>query len=119
MTGDIEQRERRKQKFAALQTAPAQAPPPVATPEPPPSPAAAPRAGLRRRDYKGERRRLNLRILAAIVDELDVFCLAAGLDKNSFCEDLSRRAIAQRLPELRKQFSDEQWAALQQAARGK
>jgi hypothetical protein len=107
MTEDVEQRERLKQKFAVLQQPSTPVPAPVVT-----APPAKAKSPLRRRDYKGERRRLNLRLPAAIVDELDVFCLAAGVDKNSFCEDLLRRILDQQLPELRKQFSAEQWDAL-------
>jgi hypothetical protein len=113
MKDDRGQRERLRQKFAILGQK-------AAEPMVPAAPASTaprkPRTGLRRGDYKGERKRLNLRLAAAIVDDLNVLCLAARVDKNSFCEDLLREAIAQQLPKLRERFTAEQWDALQHAA---
>jgi hypothetical protein len=111
MADDIEQRERLRQRFAVLQQPPATPPTPVATATP-----ARSKTSMRRRDYKGERRRLNLRLPAAIVDDLNVLCLAARVDKNGFCEELLRRALDNQLPELRKQFTTEEWDVLQGCA---
>lgn len=108
MDDNSPQRDRLRQKFAVLRDASVSAPP-----KPSPAAVARDRSGLRRRDYKGERRRLNLRLPAAIVDDLDVLCLAARVDKNSFCEDLLRQALDRQLPELRSKFTPEEWAALQ------
>jgi hypothetical protein len=45
----------------------------------PARPKPLPNLTTRRRDYKGERRRLNLRLPASLTDDLAVLCLASGV----------------------------------------
>ena len=70
----------------------------------------------RRKDYLGQRRRLNLRISDALARDLEVLKLAGGFDKNSFCEKVLRVAVDQHLRETRSQFANGAWEVIVRCA---
>jgi hypothetical protein len=71
----------------------------------------------RRRDYKGERRRLNLRLPAALTEALAVLCLASGVDKNAFCEEILGEAVEKQLEKVRKRYKPEEWEGILRCVR--
>jgi hypothetical protein len=105
-----------KRRFAVLKDQPP-------APSEPQSEVPARKAATRRRDYKGERQRLNLRLPLTLTDDLAVLCLAAGVDKNAFCEKVLSQAITNQLGQLRAQFSPQEWEGIlrcaHKAGRGK
>jgi hypothetical protein len=82
---------------------------------PPPKPTAPPSS--RRRDYKGERRRLNLRLPETLTDDLAVLCMASGVDKNAFCEEVLGTAIKKQLEKVRQRYKPEEWEGILRCVR--
>ena len=80
-------------------------------------PKPLPNATTRRRDYKGERRRLNLRLPASLTDGLAVLCLASGVDKNAFCEEVLGAAVEKQLEKVRKRYKPEEWEGILRCVR--
>lgn len=68
-----------------------------------------PREALRRPDFKGERRRISLRLSKRMVLDLEIIKLASGEDKNAFAERHLDRAIEAELKQLRMKHGDEAW----------
>jgi hypothetical protein len=88
------------------------------TEEPAPvKPKLLPNFTTRRRDYKGERRRLNLRLPASLTDGLAVLCLASGIDKNAFCEEALSSAVEKQLEKVRKRYKPEEWEGILRCVR--
>jgi hypothetical protein len=73
--------------------------------------------GERHRDYKGERHRLNLRLPAALTEDLAVLCLASGVDKNAFCEEILGTAVEKQLEKVRKRYKPEEWEGILRCVR--
>jgi hypothetical protein len=69
-------------------------------------------ASTRRRDFKGDRRRVNLRLPEDICDHLDVIRIASGLAKNAFCENALREATMNRIKELKAQHDPKAWETI-------
>ena len=90
---------------------------PKPAPTEPAEPKSAPRALTRRRDYKGERHRLNLRLPASLTDDLAVLCLASGVDKNAFCEEILGAAVEKQLEKVRKRYKPEEWEGILRCVR--
>ncbi|MBT3071444.1 hypothetical protein KKP04_11270 [Rhodomicrobium sp. Az07] len=85
-----------------------------------PTPVAlkpAPKALARRCDYKGERRRLNLRLPDPLAQDLAVLCLASGVDKNAFCEQVLSSAIENQLEQVRQRYKPEEWEGILRCVR--
>ena len=72
---------------------------------------------MRRADYKGERRRLNLRVPIQVLEELRVVKLADGIDKNQFCTEVLSRAIRERYDRLKAEQGPARWEILTTMAR--
>ena len=72
---------------------------------------------MRRADYKGERRRLNLRVPVQILEELKVVKLAEGIDQNRFCTEVLSRAIRERYDRLKAAEDPARWEVLTSLAR--
>jgi len=85
--------------------------------EPPIKLKPLPNPTTRRRDYKGERRRLNLRLPASLTDDLAVLCLASGVDKNAFCEEVLGAAVEKQLEKVRKRYKPEEWEGILRCVR--
>ena len=83
----------------------------------PVKPRLLPSPTTRRRDYKGERRRLNLRLPASLTDDLAVLCLASGVDKNAFCEEVLGAAVEKQLEKVRKRYKPEEWEGILRCVR--
>lgn len=64
---------------------------------------------MKRTDYKGERRRLSVRLPKKTVFELEIIKIATGEDKNAFVEHHLNSAIAAKLKELKNTHGDEAW----------
>lgn len=60
----------------------------------------------RRRDYRGERVRLNLRVSAELGEALDLLKQMAGTDKNGFCEQALAVAVRAELARLQASRSE-------------
>jgi len=64
---------------------------------------------MKRADFKGERRRLSVRLLRKTILDLEIIKLATGEDKNAFVERHLNIAIAAKLTELKDTHGDEAW----------
>lgn len=73
----------------------------------------------RRKDFKGARRRLNLRLSEELARDLDVLQLAEGLEKNAFCEEVIREAVDRRLASIRQRLGEQAWGELVGRAEGR
>ena len=60
----------------------------------------------RRRDYRGERVRLNLRISENLGRQLDELKQLSGTDKNAFCERAIEQAVREALKTARTQLPE-------------
>ena len=72
----------------------------------------------RRKDYKGSRRRLNLRLDKGLADDLDILQLAEGIEKNTFCEEVIHAAVNKRLDEVRVKLGEQAWEEMVRRAKG-
>ena len=72
----------------------------------------------RRKDYKGSRCRLNLRLDQALAEDLNILQLAEGIEKNTFCEEVIHAAVNKRLIELRGKLGEEAWGEVVRRAKG-
>jgi trans-2-enoyl-CoA reductase len=63
----------------------------------------------RRKDYRGERLRVNLRVSEEVGRALEILKAAGGLDKNSFCERAIGAAAAEELKQLRNKVGGQAW----------
>lgn len=70
----------------------------------------------RRADYKGERRRLNLRLSLDVMKRLQLIKMVSGEAKNTFCEKVIEEAIDKRVKELQAQHDAATWEALVRCA---
>jgi len=70
----------------------------------------------RRADYKGERRRLNLRLSLEVMKRLQLIKVVSGVAKNSFCEKVIEEAIDKRVKELQAEYDTATWEALVRCA---
>ena len=66
----------------------------------------------RRPDFKGDRRRVNLRLPDDICDALDIIRIASGETKNTFCETALREAATKRIGELKGQHDRAAWETI-------
>lgn len=73
----------------------------------------------RRIDFKGDRRRVNLRIPEEVLNGLQLIKVATGEDKNSFCERILTEAIRTKIQELRSRHDEAAWQALKDVAQRK
>jgi hypothetical protein len=64
---------------------------------------------LRRADFKGERRRMSLRLKKRTVFDLEVIKVATGEDKTAFIERHLDIAIQTKIKELKGQHAEEAW----------
>jgi hypothetical protein len=64
---------------------------------------------MRRADFKGERRRISIRLSRKTVIDLEIIKLASGEDKNVFAERHLEDAIQKKLKELKQQHGTEAW----------
>lgn len=64
---------------------------------------------LRRPDFKGERRRMSLRLPKKTVFDLEVIKIATGEDKAAFIEQHLTNAIDVKLKDLKGQHGEEAW----------
>ena len=107
-----------RQRFSAFKAQPTETAVVPAIEEPAPMKAKpAPQGSTRRRDFKGERRRLNLRLPAALTDDMAVLCLASGVDKNTLCEEVLSAAVEKQLEKVRKRYSPEEWEGILRCVR--
>lgn len=77
----------------------------------------APEGRTRRFDYKGVRKRMNLRITEEIAINLQIIKLATGEDKNTYCERTLRDAIDSKLTELKSRHDPATWETFLKVAR--
>lgn len=77
-------------------------------------------AGVRekRRDYKGQRSALNLRVSRDLMAMLRLIRTAGGEDQNAFCERVLLTAAEARIGELRSEFDEGAWAVIVRCANG-
>jgi len=64
---------------------------------------------MRRPDFKGERRRLTIRLTKRTIVDLEVIKVASGEDKNAFCERHLAQAAEAKLKELKEKHGNEAW----------
>jgi len=64
---------------------------------------------MHRPDFKGERRRLTIRLTKRTIVDLEVIKVASGEDKNAFCERHLAQAVEERVTELREKHGSEAW----------
>lgn len=76
-----------------------------------------PEGRTRRFDYKGARKRMNLRITEEIAASLQLIKLATGEDKNTYCERTLKEAIDNKLAELKAKHDPAAWEALVKVAK--
>lgn len=62
---------------------------------------------MHRPDFKGERRRLTIRLTKRTIVDLEVIKVASGEDKNAFCERHLAQAVEERVTELREKHGSE------------
>lgn len=70
----------------------------------------------RRADYKGERRRLNLRLSLTVMKRLQLIKVVSGVAKNAFCEKVIEEAVDKRVKELQAEYDTATWEALVRCA---
>lgn len=73
----------------------------------------------RRKDYKGLRQPLNLRVSGDLMEALRIIRTAGGEEQNAFCERVLLKAAEERIGELKGEFDDAGWAVIIRCARGK
>lgn len=66
----------------------------------------------RRKDYRGRRARVNLRVSRDLGHALEVLRLAGGSDKNSFCENAIGEAVDEELRLLRERLGEKEWESI-------
>lgn len=71
----------------------------------------------RRSDYKGERRRLGLRISEELWMQLRVLLFATGQEKNDFIEQTVQARIEGVLRELEEQHGPTKWQSIVECAK--
>lgn len=64
---------------------------------------------MKRADFKGERRRVSIRLPKMTVVELEIIKIATGEDKNAFVERHLETVINGKLRELKEKHGDEAW----------
>ena len=106
-----------RQRFSAFKAQPTEVAVVPVIGEQSPKAKPAPQGSTRRRDFKGERRRLNLRLPAALIDDIAVLCLASGVDKNTLCEEVLSAAVEKQLEKVRKRYSPEEWEGILRCVR--
>lgn len=67
---------------------------------------------MRRVDYKGPRRRLNLRLPGEVLRDLHLIKYVTGEDQNTYCQRKLADAIAKTKEELKGKHQPEIWEAL-------
>lgn len=72
----------------------------------------------KRRDYKGQRSALNLRVSRDLMAMLRLIRTASGEDQNAFCERVLLTAAEARIGELRSEFDEGAWAVIVRCANG-
>ena len=72
----------------------------------------------RRRDYKGLRSRLNLRIPVSLARDLAILATVSDVDKNSFCVEVLEKAVAGQIDRVRHQYGDVAWEVVIRCALG-
>jgi hypothetical protein len=72
---------------------------------------------LRRRDFKGERYRLNLRIGLELQQQLRLIKLLTAECKNDFCTRVIRTAAKDHLDQLRSTHDPHAWTTLEECAK--
>lgn len=70
----------------------------------------------RRKDYLGNRGRLNLRVSEEVARGLEILKVASGVDKNGFCERVIGAAVTEQLEALRLKLGEEKWEAIVRSA---
>lgn len=73
----------------------------------------------RRKDYKGIRQPLNLRVGGELMEALRIIRTAGGEEQNAFCERVLMKAAEERMGELKREFDDGAWAIILRCARAK
>jgi hypothetical protein len=63
----------------------------------------------RRPDYKGPRWRLNLRLDEDVAADLQIIKVVSGVPKNTFCQNVLREAIRNRVRELQAEHDAAAW----------
>ena len=67
---------------------------------------------VRRVDYKGTRRRLNLRVKGELVRDLHLIKFVTGEDQNSYCLRVLSSAVASTIADLKARHDPATWEAL-------
>lgn len=80
--------------------------------------ANPPKPTDRRKDYKGERARIFLRVPARLDRDLNILSVAMNLDKNALCLEGIERLVRERLALEREKRSEADWGAIVRLANG-
>ena len=79
---------------------------------------AVAKARDKRKDYKGQRATLNLRVSQDLMAMLRLIRTAGGEDQNTFCERVLLAAAEARIGELRSGVDEGAWAVIIRCANG-
>lgn len=76
----------------------------------------APEGSMRRVDFKGDRRRLNLRVEPTLRVDLTLIKALTGEDKNAFCVRVLEAGIKEAVEALKGKYEPAVWDAVQKHA---